>query len=77
MVSHHKRRVTIESDLWDSINYYIADERLKLPKVLRESLTPEIVIHSMMKGEMIATGHYPPKCEKEMKETHGEGVVQP
>lgn len=60
MATHHERRVTIPKDLWDSIGYYVVDERLKLPKELQGSITHESAIIGILTDKMIEAKHYPP-----------------
>lgn len=85
MATHHERRVTIPSDIWDSIGYYVVDERLKLPNEIRDSVTHESVICGIMKAKMTEAKHYPPPprtAESGSKPIHkclvgGGGVDQP
>jgi len=60
MATHHERRVTIPSDLWDSLGYYVADERLKLPKELQGSITHESAVVGILAVKLTEAKHYPP-----------------
>lgn len=64
MTDHHKRRITIPQGLWDSLEEYAADERLKVPIELSDSINVESSLLGIVKKRMIETGHYPAKQRK-------------
>lgn len=61
MTDHHKRRITIPQSLWDSLDEYSRDERLKVPIELADSITIESSLLGIVKKKMVETGHYPAK----------------
>jgi hypothetical protein len=61
MASHHERRITIPAPLWDSLGYYVADERLKVSEEVKGLITNESMTLQILENHLKKMGHYPPK----------------
>ena len=56
-----ERRVTVPEDVWESLKYYTADEKLRVSEAIRDTITPEGVAWEILKNHLRKMGHYPPK----------------
>lgn len=61
MTNHHDRRITIPSDLWESLKYYVDDERLKVSDEVKRLITNESMLIQVLQNHLVKMGHYPPK----------------
>lgn len=58
-----ERRVTIPEDVWESLRYYVNDEKMKVSETIRDAITPESIAWEILKNHLHTMGHYPPKRE--------------
>lgn len=58
-----ERRITVPEDIWESLNYYANDEKMRVSEAIRDAITPEAVAWEILKNYLMKMGHYPPKRE--------------
>jgi len=61
-------RVTIPKDIWDSLTYFVNEEKQKLSAEIRDSMTNREVINEILKNHLTKVGHYPVKTVEEPKQ---------
>ena len=61
MATEAERRKTFPPDIWESLTYYVNDEKLGVSDDIKGLITPEGMAWEILKNQMIKMGHYPPR----------------
>jgi hypothetical protein len=65
MTNANERRHYIPEKTWISLEYFAADERLRLSPKIAVTLRTEELAWAIINNFLESTGHYPPKTKEE------------